>query len=74
MEFIFVKFDPADPRDVVVNGDAVGKTDTTLIVPPSFYVIKLSGDGYLPVNWLGDVVGTTTEHPLHIVFSKVPTA
>ena len=70
MEYIRVAFDPADIRDVIVSGDALGPTESELLVQPNYYVISLSGSGYAPPYWHGLVIGTTRENPLEIRFAR----
>lgn len=69
MEYIAVSFD-GDTRDVIANGNPVGSTDDPVIMLPlAFYTITLSGDGYTPTSWNGDVAGTTVETPIQIAFA-----
>ncbi|MGH7060905.1 MAG: hypothetical protein ACREFH_10990 [Stellaceae bacterium] len=70
MEYIRVSFDPGDIRDVIANGNVVGETEAELTVPPNYYVITLSGDGYAPPSWSGVVSGTLPRNPLSIRFEK----
>jgi hypothetical protein len=70
MEYIRVGFDPADIRDVIVSGDALGPTESELLLEPNYYVISLSGSGYAPPYWHGLVGGTTPEKPLEIRFVR----
>ena len=37
-------------RDVLANGDRVGVTNHTILLPTDEYIITLSGDGYAPPN------------------------
>ena len=71
MEYIRVHFDPNDIRWVIANGNIVGATESELTLPPNFYVITLSGNGYAPPNWSGVVTGTLPNNPLRIRFTKV---
>jgi hypothetical protein len=71
MEFIRVRFDPNDVRDVIANGNIIGQTETELTLPPNYYVISLSGSGYSPSHWYGIVSGTLPTNPLPIQFTKV---
>ena len=70
MEYIIVRFDPHDPRDVLANGDVIGRTGIELMLPSDFYLITLSGDGYTPEQWEGPVSGTQPTTPLRIVFTR----
>jgi hypothetical protein len=72
MEYIKVNFDPKDPRDVIANGNAVGRTDdVTIMLPLDFYQISLSGGGYTPASWSGNVANTTPGTPVPITFTKI---
>ena len=69
MEYIRVRFDPSDIRDVIASGNVIGETETELAVEPNYYVISLAGGGYAPPYWYGVVSGTTVGNPLDIVFT-----
>jgi hypothetical protein len=69
MEYIRVRFDRSDIRDVIASGNIIGETETELTVEPNYYVISLSGGGYAPPYWYGVVSGTTVGNPLDIVFT-----
>jgi hypothetical protein len=71
MEYIRVRFDPNDIRDVIASGNVIGETETELAVQPNYYVISLSGSNYTPPYWYGVVSGTTLAHPLTISFTPV---
>jgi hypothetical protein len=71
MEYIRVRFDPRDVRDVVANGNVVGRSESELILPANYYVISLSGAGYSPPYWHGLVSGTGPQAPLEIRFDKL---
>jgi hypothetical protein len=68
MEYICVRFDPNDIRDVIANGSVTGQSEAELAVQPNYYVISLSGAGYAPSHWYGLVTGTTPGNPLVIRF------
>ena len=70
MEYLFVKFDPNDRRDVFANGDPIGRSDTTLMLDSDFYEISLSGIGFAPDKWSGNISGTLATAPLTIEFKK----
>jgi hypothetical protein len=70
MEYIRVRFDPNDIRDVIANGNVVGETETELMIEPNYYVISLSGSRYVPSHWYGAVSGTTVDRPLDIRFTR----
>ena len=69
MEYIRVRFDPNDIREVIASGNVIGETETELTVQANYYVISLSGSGYAPPYWHGAVAGTTVGRPLDIVFT-----
>ena len=71
MEYIRVHFDLDDIRDVLANGNVVGQTETELTLPSNYYVITLSGNGYIPSSWSGLVAGTLAGDPQRIRFTKV---
>jgi hypothetical protein len=72
METIRVELDPNDIRDVIANGNTIGQTETNILVTANFYVIRLSGTGYKPPEWRGQVAGTTPTDPLVITFHRTP--
>jgi hypothetical protein len=71
VEYIRVRFDRNDIRDVIASGNVIGGTETELMVEPNYYVISLSGSGYTPSHWYGLVSGTTSGSPLEIGFTSV---
>ena len=56
-------------RDVLADGDRVGVTNHTILIPANEYIITLSGDGYAPPS--ADVVlaGTSIMRPKVVVFT-----
>jgi len=68
VEYIFVRFKPTEVRDVLAYGQPIGKTETTLTLPPGYYEISLSGDGYTPESWDGVIANTAADNPLLIIF------
>lgn len=70
MEYLRVTFDPTDIRDVIANGNIIGKTEDLLMLPTNFYHLRLSGVGYKPPEQKANVNGTTPEHPIVIVFTR----
>ena len=70
MEYIRVNFDPNDVRDVIASGNVIGATETELTLPPNYYVISLSGAGYIPSYQYVLVTGTLPGKPLNIQFNK----
>lgn len=71
MEYIRVEFDRNDIRDVIANGNPIGETESDLALPTNYYRIRLSGDGYEPALWEGNVAGTLPERPLIITFHGI---
>jgi hypothetical protein len=68
VEYILVRFRPTDIRDVLADGDPVGKTETILTLPTDYYEFSLSGDGYTPESWDGVIANTSADNPLIITF------
>jgi hypothetical protein len=73
MEYILVRFDSSDIRDVLANASAIGKTEKTLMLDTGFYEITLSGSGFTPDKWVGSVSATSATDPFSIAFSKTAT-
>jgi PEGA domain len=67
VEYLLVVY--SGDRDVLADGDRVGVTNHTILLPPDEYIITLSGDGYTPAN--ADVVlaGTSIMRPKVVVFT-----
>jgi hypothetical protein len=68
MEYILVRFKASDIRDVLADGNPIGKTDTILTLPTDYYEISLSGGGYTPQSWDGVIANTSPGNPLVIRF------
>jgi hypothetical protein len=71
VEYVFVRFDPNDQRQVLADGNPVGLTGVGLTLESDFYVITLSGDHYSPPQWTGPISGTSPHNPLNIAFTRV---
>jgi hypothetical protein len=71
MEYIRVRFDPNDIRDVIASGNVIGETETELAVQPNYYVIHCPAQHYTPPYWYGVISGTTVGHPLTITFTPM---
>lgn len=72
VEHLIVKFDPGDIREVLLDGDDVGPTESVLLVDADRYEITLSGaQNYAPASQDVLVSGTTSASPLVVAFSKV---
>jgi len=56
-------------RDVLANGDRVGVTNHTLLLPNDEYIITLSGDGYAPASEDVLLAGTSIMRPKVVVFT-----
>jgi hypothetical protein len=56
-------------RDVLANGDRVGVTNHTLLLPNDEYIITLSGDGYAPPSEDVLLAGTSIMRPKVVVFT-----
>jgi hypothetical protein len=72
MENFIVKFDPADIRNVLLDGMTIGPTESVLLVATGVYTVTLDGaQNYTPVS-LDDasIINTTPEVPLVITFTK----
>ena len=68
VEYLLVTF-PAD-RDVLADGDRVGVTNHTILIPADEYVITLSGDGYVPQSQKVVVSGTSIMRPKVVAFTR----
>lgn len=68
IQFLKVVF-PED-RMVLANGDPVGPTNATLMLPPGDYAVSIQGGNCAPISQ--DVVlnGTTVTNPLTITFGR----
>jgi hypothetical protein len=71
VEYVLVRFDPNDQRQVLANGSPVGVTGVGLTIESDFYIITLSGDRYTPLQWSGPITGTSPHSPLNIAFTRV---
>jgi hypothetical protein len=69
MEFLLVKF--PQTRDVLADGDEIGETNTTLMLPAGEYTITLSGDGYAPDEQDVVLAGTSSNNPKVVTFTQV---
>jgi hypothetical protein len=58
-----------DDRDVLADGDRVGVTNHTLILPADQYIITLSGDGYAPPSEIVALAGTSVVRPKVVTFT-----
>ncbi len=67
IEYLLVTY--AQDRDVLADGDRVGVTNHTLMLPADEYLITLSGDGYAPPNASVVLAGTSVMRPKVVVFT-----
>lgn len=67
LEYLLVVY--KEDRDVLADGDRVGVTNHTLLLPADEYVITLSGDGYAPPSQSVLVAGTSIMRPKVVSFS-----
>jgi hypothetical protein len=67
VEYLLVSY--TDDRDVLADGDRVGVTNHTILLPADEYIITLSGDGYAPPNQTVVVAGTSIMRPKVITFT-----
>jgi hypothetical protein len=67
VEYLLVTY--KDDRDVLADGDRVGVTNHTILLPADEYVISLSGDGYAPPSQDVVVAGTSIMRPVVVAFS-----
>jgi hypothetical protein len=70
MEYIFVHFDENDVRDVIANGDVLGRSENTLMLAAGYYEITLSGVGFQPRKWEGAIAATDPAAPLGLLFTR----
>jgi PEGA domain len=67
VEYLLVTY--KDDRDVLVDGDRVGVTNHTILLPANEYIISLSGDGYVPATQTIVVAGTSIMRPRVVAFT-----
>lgn len=70
IEYLLVSY--PDQRAVLADGDGVGFTNHTLMLPADEYVITLDGNGYQPASRDVVLAGTSIVRPMVIAFT--PTA
>ena len=70
IEYIVVRFDLNDIRQVIANGLVAGKTEHICTIPGGQYKITISGEGFTPPKWEGLISGTEALKPLVIHFKK----
>jgi hypothetical protein len=67
VEYLLVTY--KDDRDVLADGDRVGVTNHTILLPADEYIITLSGDGYAPPSQTIVVAGTSIMRPKVVPFT-----
>jgi len=67
VEFLLVTY--SQDRDVLADGDRVGITNHTLLIPADEYEITLSGAGYAPTSQTVVVAGTSIMRPKVVAFT-----
>ncbi len=58
-----------DDRDVLADGDRVGVTNHTIMLPPNEYEITLAGENYAPPSQIVILAGTSVASPKTIAFT-----
>jgi hypothetical protein len=71
-EYILVTF--PELRDVLTDGNVVGKTNRTLLLPADEYMVSLSGAGYSPAEQDVVLAGTSAQHPKVVAFTQTAAA
>jgi hypothetical protein len=66
IEYLLVTF--KDQRSVLVDGDGVGVTNHTLMLPSDEYTVTLDGTGYSPMSQDVVLAGTSLVRPKVIAF------
>ena len=67
IEFMLVTY--KEKRTVLADGDPVGVTNHTLMLPANEYTIKLDGDGYAPPEQDVVLAGTSVVQPKVVTFT-----
>jgi hypothetical protein len=67
VEYLLVVF--RESRQVRADGNPVGVTNHTLLIPPSEYDITLDGDGYSPASQTVTITGTSIMRPKVVTFT-----
>jgi hypothetical protein len=72
IEYLLVTY--PEERAVLADGNGVGFTNHTLMLPTDEYLITLDGDGYQPPDQDIALAGTSLVKPMVISFSPAPPA
>jgi hypothetical protein len=67
VEYLLVTFN--DDRDVLADGNRVGVTNHTILIPADEYDITLSGTGYTPATQSVVLAGTSVMRPKVVHFT-----
>jgi hypothetical protein len=67
VEYLIVTF--KESRTVLADGDPVGVTNHTLMIPANQYDITLQGDGYAPPSQSVVIAGTSIMRPKVVAFT-----
>jgi hypothetical protein len=67
IQYLLVKF--SEQRMVLADGDQVGVTNHTLMLPADEYTMTLDGGGYAPPSQDIVLAGTSLVRPMVIVFT-----
>ena len=71
MEYLLVVY--KDDRDVLADGNRVGVTNHTIMLPTNQYGISLDGGGHSPPSLDVVLAGTSAMNPKRIVFEVAVT-
>ena len=67
VEYLLVVY--KEDRDVLADGDRVGVTNHTILLPADQYIITLSGAGYEPPSKTVVLAGTSIMRPKVVAFA-----
>jgi hypothetical protein len=67
IEYLLVTF--REDRTVLADGNSVGVTNHTLMLPANEYTVNLQGDGYAPAQQDVVLAGTSIMRPKVIAFT-----
>ena len=74
LEFLLVVFPENEPRAVLADGDKVGFTNHTLMLPADEYTITLEGGNTEPPSQDVVLTGTSVMRPKVVSFALAPAA
>jgi archaellum component FlaF (FlaF/FlaG flagellin family) len=69
VQYLLVKF--TEQRAILADGELVGITNHTLMLPADEYTITIDGGGYTPASQDVVLAGTSLVRPMVIVFAGV---